>query len=210
MYDILIVGAGGFGRELYVWAKDSFPEDYYIIKGFLDDNRRALDNYNMDVGIIGNLHNYELKDQDRLLIAIGNIKIKKRIITNLKKKGAKFLTLIHPKAIVLNTAKIGLGVVICPFAIVSDNVQLGDFVMMNSYSSCGHDAKVGKYCILSPYATLNGFVVLEEEVFLGTHSTVIAYKRVGYQSKISANSVVMRDVPEKKMVFGVPGTGKYI
>ena len=210
MYDILIVGAGGFGRELYAWAKDSFPEDYYIIKGFLDDNRRALDNYNMDVGIIGNLHNYELKDQDRLLIAIGNIEIKKRIVTNLKKKGAKFLTLIHPKAIVLNTAKIGEGVVIFPFAIVSDNVQLGDFVMMNSYSSCGHDAKVGKYCILSPYATLNGFVVLEEEVFLGTHSTVIPYKRVGYKSQVSANSVVMRDVPEKKMVFGVPGTGKYI
>ena len=86
-----------------------------------------------------------------------------------------------------------------------DTENQKDFVMMNIYSSCGHDAKVGKYCILSPYATLNGFVVLEDEVFLGTHTTVIPYKRVGCKSKISANSVVMRDVATNKIVFGVPG-----
>jgi len=120
-------------------------------------------------------------------------------------KKVKFLKLIHPTAIVVDTAKIGDGVIICPFCLVSDNVRLDDFVMMNIYSSCGHDARVGKYCILSPYATLNGFVILENEVFLGTHSTVIPGKRVGYKSKVSANSVVMRNVPPNKIVIGVPG-----
>ena len=105
----------------------------------------------------------------------------------------------------MNTEKIGEGVVICPFCLVSDNAQLDDFVMVNSYATCGHDVKVGKYSILSPYVALNGFVVLEDEVFLGTHATVISGKRVGYRSKISANSVVMRNVPPNKIVFGVPG-----
>ena len=123
----------------------------------------------------------------------------------MKKRGAKFLTLVHPTAIMANTTKIGEGVIICPFCLVSDNVLLEDFVMLNIYSSCGHDAKVGSYSILSPYATLNGFVILEDEVFLGTHTTVIPYKRVGYKSKISANSVVMRDVATNKIVFGVSG-----
>jgi len=205
MYNIIIVGAGGFGREVYLWAKDSFSKDQYRIKGFLDDNPRILNNYNMDIGIIGDLDGYEIKKQDRFVFAIGDIDVKKHLVTKLKEKGAKFLTLIHPTAIVANTAKIGQGVIICPFVTVSDYVQLGDFVMMNIYSSCGHDAKVGDYCILSPYATLNGFVILEDEVFLGTHSTIIPYKKIGYKSKISANSVVMRDVPANKMVFGVPG-----
>ena len=205
MYDIVIVGAGGFGREVYIWTKDSFPDDQYKIKGFLDDNPKILDNYNMDVGIIEGLDGYEIEKQDRFIFAIGDINVKKRLVTRLKKKGAKFLTLIHPTAIVANTAKIGQGVIICPFVTVSDHVQLGDFVMLNIYSSCGHDAKVGNYCILSPYATLNGFVILEDEVFLGTHSTIISYKKVGYKSKVSANSVVMRDVPPNKIVFGVPG-----
>jgi len=205
MYDIIIVGAGGFGREVYLWTKDSFPDDQYKIKGFLDDNPRILDNYDMDVGIIGDLNSYEIKNQDRFLFAIGDIDVKKRLVARLKKKGAKFLTLIHPTAIVANTAKIGQGVIICPFVTVSDHVQLGDFIIMNIYSSCGHDAKVGNYCILSPYATINGFVILEDEVFLGTHAAVIPYKKVGYKSKISANSVVMRDVAANKIVFGVPG-----
>ena len=205
MYNIVIVGAGGFGREIYILAKDTFPNIKYKIKGFLDDNLRVLDDYSMDIRVISNIDSYVVEEQDRFLIAIGNVDMKKNIITKLKVKGAQFLTLIHPTAIVVNTAKIGKGVIIYPYVIVSDCVQLGDFVLMNSYSSCGHDVKVGKYCILSPHATLNGFVILEDEVFLGTHTTVIPGKRVGYRSKISANSVVMRNVPPNKMVFGVPG-----
>lgn len=205
MYDIIIVGAGGFGREVYLWTKDSFPDDQYKIKGFLDDNPRILDNYDMDVGIIGDLNSYEIKNQDRFLFAIGDIDVKKRLVARLKKKGAKFLTLIHPTAIVTNTAKISQGVIICPFVTVGDHAQLYDFVILNVYSSCGHDSKIGKYCILSPYAAVTGFSILEDEVFLGTHSTVIPGKKVGYRSKVSANSVVMRDVPSNKIVFGVPG-----
>jgi len=196
-YNIIIVGAGGFG--------DSFDFTKYQIKGFLSNNKSDLNNFDIKVGIIGDPDYYEIKENDRFLFAIGNIETKKRLVTKLKNKGAKFLTLIHPTAIVVNTARIGKGVVICPFCLVSDNVELDDFVMMNTYASCGHDVKVGKYSILSPYATLNGFVKLDYEVFLGTHTTVIAHKKVGYQSKISANSVVMRDVPPNRMVFGVPG-----
>ena len=204
-YNIIIVGAGGFGREVYLWAKNLFSKDQYKIKGFLDDNNRALDNFNLGIGIIGSIDGYIPEEKDRFLIAIGNVKIKKFIIKKMIEKKVKFLKLIHPTAIVVDTAKIGDGVIICPFCLVSDNVRLDDFVMMNIYSSCGHDARVGKYCILSPYATLNGFVILENEVFLGTHSTVIPGKRVGYKSKVSANSVVMRNVPPNKIVIGVPG-----
>lgn len=205
MYNIIIVGAGGFGREVYLWAKDSFSKDQYRIKGFLDDNPKILNNYNMDIGIIGDLDGYGIKKQDRFVFAIGDIDVKKHLATKLKEKGAKFLTLIHPTAIVVDTAKIGEGAIICPFCLVSDNVRLDDFVMMNAYSSCGHDARIGKYCILSSYTAIAGFAVLEDEVFLGLHATIIPGKRVGYKSKVSANSVVMRDIPPNKMVFGVPG-----
>jgi len=205
MYNIIIVGAGGFAREVYYWANDTFSKENYKIKGFLSYNQKDLDGYNIKADIIGNDDNYKIEENDRFIIAIGDIDIKKRAINKLKKRGAKFISLIHPTAIIIPTAKIGEGVVICPYCLVSDNVQLDDFVMMNTYASCGHDVKVGKYTILSPYVALNGFVKLENEVFVGTHATVISYKKVGFQAKISANSVVMRNVPSKCMVFGVPG-----
>ena len=205
MYNIIIVGAGGFAREVYYWANDTFSKENYRIKGFLSYNQEDLNGFNIDVGIIGNDDNYKIKENDRFIIAIGDIDIKKGAVNKLKKRGARFISLIHPTAKIIPTAKIGEGVVICPFCLVSDNVQLGDFVMMNAYANCGHDAEVGKYSILSPSVALNGFVKLEDEVFVGTHATVISYKKVGFQSKISANSVVMRDVAPNKIVFGVPG-----
>ena len=100
--------------------------------------------------------------------------------------------------------------VICPFATVSDSVVLGDFAVLNFYSSCGHDALVGRFCVLSPYATLNGHAVLEDEVFLGTHATVTAHRRVGTRSKIGANSVAFRDVAPRSLVLGVPGQARTI
>jgi len=205
MYNIIIIGAGGFGREVYLWVKDTFFSPQYKIKGFIDDNLKSLENYNMNVNVIGNLNNYKVKKKDRFLIAVGDIDIKKKIVVSFKEKGAKFLTLIHPSAIIAKNAIIGEGVIICPFTLVTDSVKLGDFVMMNSYSACGHDVEVGNYCILCPYANVNGFSVLGNEVFLGTHATVIPNIKVGYRSRVSANSVVMRNVPPNKIVFGVPG-----
>lgn len=210
MDNIIIIGAGGFGREVYYWAKDTFSNQEFKIKGFLSNNPRDLDNFDIDVPILEDANTYKIEEKDRFIFAIGDIDTKKRIVTNLKNQGAKFMTLIHPTAVVAKSAYIGEGVIICPFALVSSHVELQDFVMMNFYSSCGHDAKVGKYSILSPYATLNGFTILEPEAFLGTHATVIARKKVGYRSKVSANSVVMHDVPPHTLVYGVPGKNQTI
>jgi len=205
MYNIVIVGAGGFGREVYLWAKDSFSQDQYKIKGFLDDNSKALDGYNVEIGVVGSIDKYEIKEKDRFIIGIGTLAIKKQIVEKLMVRGAKFINLIHPTAVIADTAVIGRGNVIAPFVLISNCAKLNDFVVLNVYSSCGHDTRIGKYCTLSPYSAATGFVILEDEVFLGTHATIIPGKKVGYKSKVSANSVVMRDVPANKMVFGVPG-----
>ena len=205
MFEIVIVGAAGFGREVYQWAQDVFPSTEYRVKGFLSNDLQELEGYGLDSGMLGNEDAYEIQKEDVFLVALGNIDTKKRVVERLKARGAQFLTLIHPTAIVVPTARIGEGVMICPFALVSDHVEIGDFAMLNFYASCGHDAKIGRYSILSPYATLGGFAVVEGEVYLGTHATVTPRKRVGYRAKISANSAVMADVPPYTFVYGVPG-----
>nr|MDQ3623052.1 acetyltransferase [Verrucomicrobiota bacterium] len=175
------------------------------IKGFLSNNASDLRGFDIAAGILDDPDYYKVEEDDRFVLAIGTIEVKKRIATSLKERGARFFTLVHPTAVVAGTAHLGEGVVICPFATVSANVTVDDFAMLNFYASCGHDAKVGKYCILSPYATINGFGILEDEVFMGTHATVIAHKRVGFRSKISANSLAASDVLPYTLVQGVPG-----
>lgn len=210
MFNIVIVGAGGFGREVYRWAKDSFPCTQYRIKGFLSNRPEDLDGFEHDERILGDDLGYAVQEDDRFLFAIADVEVKKRIVVRMKVRSARFLTLIHPTAVVASSARIGEGVIICPFALVSDHAVLGDFVLMNFYSSCGHDAKVGKYSIFSPYATANGFVNIEDGVFLATHATVTAHRRVGRGAKISANSVAMQDVPAGALVYGVPGKARIV
>lgn len=214
MFDIVIVGAGGFGREVYHWAHALLDNANYRFKGFIDDNPVFNESPESHLKIIGAIHpgenQYTITDTDRFIYAIGNIENKRSIITELKNRGAKFITLVHPTAVVAETATLGEGVVVCPFALVSDHAIISDFVMINFYASCAHDTRVGKYTILSPYSTLNGFVELEDEVFLGTHATVVASRKIGNRTKISANSVAMTDIPPRSIVFGVPGKHRAI
>lgn len=206
--NIIIVGAGGLGREVAGWMSSEIfgPR----IKGFLSDNPRILDNYSIDYPIIGSIDDYVVQEDDVFIMAIGDIGPKKEISNKLISRGAKFKTFIHHTAIVEKTAKIGTGCVVGPFCLISDHVVLDDFVLFGFYASCGHDAKVGKYGVLSPYSTVNGFTVLGDEVFMGTHSSVVARTKVGSNSKISSGTAVMYEVPENCFVVGVPGKNQII
>lgn len=197
---IIIVGAGGFAREVYQWVSVLSP--YEEVKGFLSPNPKDLEGFDMPP-ILGDEDTYEIQEDDKFILGIGTIPLKKKVVAKLKERGAEFMSFVHPMATVSRNSKIGEGVVVCPYATVTESVTIGDFAMLNIYSSAGHDAKIGDNCILSPYATLNGFAVLENDVFMATHTVVTGSKRVGKGSIIGANSVVLHDVPENSKVIGV-------
>lgn len=211
MSDLVIVGAGGFGREVYQWLKDDLRararegQPVPHIKGFLSENPDDLRGFTIDLGVIGSPREYVIEDGDRFLLAIGTVRPRIRVAQELRQRGAQFYTLVHPTAVVAETAILGEGVVVCPFAIVNAYSKIGDLTMFNAYASCGHDVQIGNFCVLSPYATVNGFGILEDEVFLGTHAAVTPGKRVGAGSQVSANSVAADDVPPRTLVMGVPG-----
>lgn len=205
MIDLLIIGAGGFGREVYQWVKDSLDKHTYNFKGFLSNNSHDLDSSVINESIIDDPMSYKVKTNDRFLIGIGDINTRIRVVKRIKNEGGIFTSLLHRTAVIADSATIGEGTIVCPFALISADTMIGDFVLLNTYASCGHDSIIGNYSVLSPYATINGYVTLKDEVFLATHSTVTPRRTVGYRSKVSANSVVMRDVPERSLVSGVPG-----
>lgn len=213
MKNIIIVGAGGFGREVFHWLQDWIAFDTnrrlaFQIKGFLGLDDTELDDFDLPVGILGHEETYKFEENDLFVMAVGQPILKRKIADRMTELKAEFFTLIHPTAIVCSSAKIGQGVVLCPFSTVSSDVQLGNFAMLNAHASVGHDCKVGDYCVLSGYANLNGFVTLENEVFLGTRATVVATKTVGFQSKVSAHALVASDVPKQTTV--IANAGRFI
>lgn len=199
---ILIVGAGGFGREVLLWARDTWPTVATRITGFLAADAAGRPG---PLPIVGDPATFEPQPGDGLLLAIGIPGIRRSVAEGLLMRGAEFLTLIHPTAIVASTASLGPGSIICPCAIVSDAASVGRCGLLNYHASVAHDSAMGNFAVLSPYAALAGGATVADDVFLGMHATVGPGVAIGPRSKVAANSCALNDVPGDSLVHGVPG-----
>jgi sugar O-acyltransferase (sialic acid O-acetyltransferase NeuD family) len=202
---ILIVGAGGFGREVLQWARAAWPEAAAHIAGFLSADPQILAGHACPLPVIGDPATFEPQPGDGLLLAIGIPGVRRRVAELLLDRGCEFLTLIHPTAVVVPTARIGAGAIVCPQAIVSDSAALGRFALVNYHASLAHDASAGDFAVLSPYATLAGGARVGDDAFLGLHASVGPGVSVGQRSKVAANSCALADAPADSLVHGVPG-----
>jgi sugar O-acyltransferase (sialic acid O-acetyltransferase NeuD family) len=202
---ILVVGAGGFGREVVHWARAAWPELSGRIAGFLavDGGGRPVNE--LPLPILADPATFEPRPGDGLVLAIGIPGVRRRVAETLAARGGAFLTLVHPTAVVAATAVLGPGSVVCPYAIVSDAAVLGRCVLVNYHASLAHDAAADDFAVLSPYATLGGGARVAADVFLGLHATVGPGVSVGAGSKVAANSCALHDVPPRSLVHGVPG-----
>lgn len=197
---VLVVGAGGFGREVRWWARDAWGPGRVV--GFLDaDPSRGT----ADLPVVGDPATHEPRDDEAFLLAIGIPHVRRRVAETLLGRGARFVTLVHPSAVVVPSARVAAGAIVCPGAIVSDAAEIGPCALLNYHASVAHDAAVGAYAVLSPYATLAGGARVGPDAFLGLHASVGPGRSVGAGSKVSANSCALVDVPPDSLVWGVPG-----
>ena len=205
MKRLLIVGAGGFGREILCWARDVEPtQSEWRIGGFLDANPGALDGFAVPLKILGDPAEFAPAETDLCICAIGDPATKQRIVTGLAARGAQFATLIHPTAVIGLNCRIGDGAILCPGVVVTSHVTLGRFVTLNLGATVGHDARLGDWCTLYVHADLAGKVSLGEAVLAGSHSFVLPGVTVGARAVVGAGAVVTRHVPARSSVFGVP------
>lgn len=205
MNRLLIIGAGGFGREVFNWANDvPLKNRDWEIGGFLDANPVALDGYDCNSPIRANPLTYLPRQGDCFICAIGHPATKLRVCRHLKEHGAQFITLIHPTAVIGSRCSIGEGCIFCPGAVVTTDVKISDFVTVNAQATIGHDVVIGEGCTLSGHVDITGFVSLGEGVFLGSHAVVLPNAKVGNYAIVGAGSVVLKKVKPGATVMGVP------
>lgn len=204
MKKLLIIGAGGFGRELYAWA-GQHPDCgvRWDRLGFLDDNPEALREFG-DFAQVFPLSSHRPAADNVYLNGLAQPDHKQKLLPPFVEAGAEFLTFVHPSAKVGDRVRLGRGAVLCPGAIVTSDASLGEFVTLNLRATVGHDAVVGAWATASAHCDVTGFVQVGEGVFMGSRASIIPGRRVGAGAKVAAGAVVFADVPPGVTVFGNP------
>ena len=205
MNQLILIGAGDFGREVLAWALDAQAAGAdWRIKGFLDANPRALEGYDIDLPILGDIDNYAPQPDDVFLCAIGQPRLRAKIWQQMKAKGARFTRLIHPSVIVGPRVEIGEGVVLCPRTVLTCDLSIGENSSLNIAVAVGHNARIGRHCQISSFADITGHVQVGEGIFFGSRVSILPGQRVEDHATVGAGAVVTRTVPAHTTVFGNP------
>jgi sugar O-acyltransferase (sialic acid O-acetyltransferase NeuD family) len=204
---VVIVGAGGFGREVLEIFKDQnrISRSWNIL-GFVDENKQLQEKTLNGYPVLGGLDWLREHNNPTLgcVVAIGTCETRKQVVERLQEIGANFYDAIHPSVIMSDSVKMGTDVIICAGSVLTVNIKIGDHVHINLNSTIGHDTVIGSYCTINPIVAINGNNHLGEGVYVGTGATFIQEVSIGSWSTIGAGAVVIGDIPEKVTAVGVP------
>lgn len=204
MKKLLIIGARGFGREVYDLALDCIEAGAdFTIKGFLDDKNDALDGFSGYPPVLSSVEDYIPEEDDVFICGLGSPEWRRFYTEKVLNKGGKFTTLISPYAIIRRTAHIGVGCIITASSNISMDVHVGDHCAILS-SAVGHDVNIGQYSVLSGRVSLNGFVQVGEQAYIACGAIVAPHKKIGEFATVGTGSVVISNVKPHSKVFGNP------
>jgi len=196
---IAIIGAGGHSREVTQALRQmGFKTNdlsYYVDRAFLDDESEK------DILDIAFLGRTEMAEE--IVIAVGESRLREKFAFQLS-PDLPYFQLIHPLASVGEDVSLGLGAQVMQFCVITSNVTIGDFAIINIHTGIGHDCIVGDYFTASPRSNLTSRNVVGHHVFLGTGAFVLPGVSICDDVIIGAGAVVNRDITEPGTYVGMP------
>jgi sugar O-acyltransferase (sialic acid O-acetyltransferase NeuD family) len=207
MRDLVIFGAGGFGREVCQVVEDiNAAEPAWNVLGFLDGNDALHGTTLRDLPILGGPAWLAEHPGVVVALAIGFPTSKRAVLRAIADAASdvEFATLVHPTAWVGNHVTVGRGTVILAGAAVSTDIRIGAFNCLNKNCIVGHDAVLGDYSTVSPGASISGYVQLGEGCDIGANSVVVQGYSIGAWSVVGAGAVVAGDLPADVTAVGIP------
>ncbi len=203
--DVVIVGAGGFGREVADIARDMDADGAPIrLLGYLDDGPVDTDRLAAVGGkLIGPPTRLCTSDVG-YVIAIGSGAVRRSIVRRLGPTRARPTILLSPRASAGSGTTIGPGCILAAGARVTTGCRLGLHVDIHINAAIGHDCSFDDYATVFPGGILGGDVHLEEAATVGAGAVVLRGLTIGAGAMVGAGAVVTRDVPPGEVVVGSP------
>ena len=200
--DAIIVGAGGFGKEIAFLLQQ---QNEYQWVGFVDD-RKSEQSDVLGKPVIGKIADLlQVKTPMAVFLGIAAPTVKENIYEQLRQNPhLHFQNLFAPSALIGLNVQLGIGNILMPYTTYTADISIGDFNMINIGSTIGHDSIIGSYNAIFPHVNISGAVTLGDKNELGVGTKIIQERSIGDGNIIGAGSVVIRDIPHHSKWVGVP------
>jgi sugar O-acyltransferase (sialic acid O-acetyltransferase NeuD family) len=205
--NFVIIGAGGFAREVLdiFEACREAGQDYEVL-GYLVEAPYGLPGTMVnDKPILGDLGWLtEHASEVRVICAVGDPVVRKRLVVRVQGYGARFGNIVHPSAILTRHVTMGEGIVIAAGCIFTNQIRIGDHVHVNLGCTVGHNVVLSDFSTIAPGVHVSGWVTLDEGCYVGSGANIIDRITIGAWSVVGAGSVVITDIPPHTTAVGVP------
>ena len=192
MKKIAIIGSGGLGRELLGIIKSINKENKtWDFIGFYDDNlsKELINGYSI-IGRVEDLNS--ITEELSIVIGVGNPIIKEKIYQKLKNSKINFPNIIHPSVITYDeeTITLGRGIVIGANSVLTVNINVSDFVCINTASIIAHDTEIDCYSTVMPSVCISAGAKIGKRVYLGNGTKIDYAIRIEDDSVIKAGTIL--------------------
>lgn len=205
MKHLVIIGAGGFGREMFGVAREAIGYgDTFDIKGYLDANPRALDGFSGYPAILGDVADYKIEKDDVFITALGSVESRRRCAKAIEEKGGEFVAIVHRSAFIGPNVRVSAGAFVSNNATLAADIEVGRHAIIFQNVSIGHDSVLGDFSHVYAQCALGGGVKLGEGASVYPGAVVAPRRTIGEGAVVGAGSTVIINVERGTTVFGSP------
>lgn len=210
--DLVVVGAGGHGRELVATIRAVLDHERrhgdaptWQLLGVVDDHAEHPDRLDrLGVELLGTVELVAQHPEWRYALGIGTSATRRDLVERIGGAPERAHTVVHPGASIGPDCRLGHGVVVYERCTVTTNVDIGAHTHLNVGCTVQHDSRLGSFVQTSPGVLVNGDCVVGDDVFLGTGAIVTRGVTVGAGARVGAGAVVLDDVAPGATVVGIP------
>ncbi|HEX5318172.1 MAG TPA: NeuD/PglB/VioB family sugar acetyltransferase [Stellaceae bacterium] len=205
---IAIYGAGGFAGEVAPIALamgEPGAVDLVYVSDVPEEIGTAVNGHR----VIGYPELAAEKAGRLVSIAIADAPARRAIAARCAADGLRFAEARAASHVRFPNTRVGDGAVLCEFTIISTNSRVGCHFHANFFAYVGHDCVVGDFVTFAPRASCNGWIVIEDDAYIGTGALLRPGSRgkpltIGKGAVVGMGAVVTKDVPPGATVVGNP------
>jgi acetyltransferase EpsM len=198
---IAVWGASGHAKVV----SDVLRQNGFEIAGFIDDQGAANDERQFcGAKVFPDAEGFLGAGVKKIFVAIGNNTVREEKSRLARAKGFELVSAVHPSAVLASDVELGTGTIVMAGAVINPGTIVGDHAIINTQAGVDHDCTIGDGVHLSPGVRMAGHVKVGRLTWVGIGATIIDHITIGEQSVVAAGAVVIKDVPARVLVAGVP------